>query len=198
MNINNQFSRRRISFVDKVISLDFTLIFLICLLGIISCFAMYSTDGGQFGYYATNHAYRFFIFFLLFIFFSFVNINFWHKYAYLIYVIFLILLLSVEFFGIEDIRANRWINLYFFNLQPSELIKIGLIIFLARYYNRLPSRHVSKIKYSLLPFLALFFPVSLVLSQPDLGTAILIATGGILVIWFVRNHVAKGFALGRV
>jgi rod shape determining protein RodA len=102
----------------------------------------------------------------------------------LIYVIFLILLLSVEFFGIENIRANRWINLYFFNLQPSELVKIGLIIFLARYYNRLPSRHVSKIKYSLLPFLALFFPVSLVLSQPDLGTAILIATGGILVIWF--------------
>tara|TARA_B100000686_G_C16680085_1_gene911416 strand:- start:404 stop:1414 length:1011 start_codon:yes stop_codon:yes gene_type:complete len=145
---------------------------------------MYSTDRGEFGYYATNHIYRFFVFFLIFIFFSFVNINFWHKSAYVIYAIFLILLLSVEFFGVENVRANRWIDLYFFNLQPSELIKIGLIIFLARYYNRLPARHVSKIKHSLLPFVAMFVPVSLVLAQPDLGTAILIAAGGLLVIWY--------------
>ena len=106
MNAQNQFSKRRISFIDRLMSLDFTLIFLILLLGIISCFAMYSTDGGKFGYYATNHIYRFFVFFLIFIFFSFVNINFWHKFAYLIYAIFLILLLSVEFFGIENVRAS--------------------------------------------------------------------------------------------
>ena len=90
---------------------------------------------------------------------------------------------AVDFFGVTASGSKRWINLFFINLQPSELMKIALIIFLARYYYKIPSEHVTSIKHILIPLFALAIPVFLVISQPDLGTAVLIALGGIAVIW---------------
>tara|TARA_Y100000590_G_scaffold320575_1_gene362937 strand:- start:761 stop:1627 length:867 start_codon:yes stop_codon:yes gene_type:complete len=95
----------------------------------------------------------------------------------------LILLFYVDFFGITASGSKRWINLFFFNLQPSELMKVSIIIFLARYYYKIPSENVSNFKYIIIPFFALFIPVGLVVTQPDLGTATLIALSGIVVIW---------------
>ena len=69
------------------------------------------------------------------------------------------------------------------NLQPSELMKIGLILFLAKYYHRISTNDVNKIKHLFLPIVALTAPVLLVVAQPDLGTAILIAIGGVAVAW---------------
>ena len=86
-------------------------------------------------------------------------------------------------FGITASGSTRWISLFFFNLQPSELMKIALIIFLAKYYNRIPSRDVNNLKFLIKPFFALFIPVALTVVQPDLGTAILIVAGGFVVIW---------------
>ena len=172
-------------FRDKIFALDFPLIFLILLLGVISLFAMYSTEQGKFGYYTQSHLYRFSIFFIVFIIVAFLRIQFWSKSAYLFYFIILILLFAVDFYGVTSQGSKRWINLFFINLQPSELMKIALIVFLARYYNNIPSEHVSNIKHIILPFFALVVPVFLVASQPDLGTAILIAVGGCAVIWLV-------------
>ena len=172
-------------FRDKIFALDFPLIFLILLLGVISLFAMYSTEQGKFGYYTQSHLYRFSIFFIVFIIVAFFRIQFWSKSAYLFYFIILILLFAVDFYGVTSQGSKRWINLFFINLQPSELMKIALIVFLARYYNNIPSEHVSNIKHIILPFFALVVPVFLVASQPDLGTAILIAVGGCAVIWLV-------------
>ena len=172
-------------FRDKIFALDFPLIFLILLLGVISLFAMYSTEQGKFGYYTQSHLYRFSIFFIVFIIVAFLRIQFWSKSAYLFYFIILILLFAVDFYGVTSQGSKRWINLFFINLQPSELMKIALIVFLARYYNNIPSEHVSNIKHIILPLFALVVPVFLVASQPDLGTAILIAVGGCAVIWLV-------------
>ena len=172
-------------FRDKIFALDFPLIFLILLLGVISLFAMYSTEQGKFGYYTQSHLYRFSIFFIVFIIVAFLRIQFWSKSAYLFYFIILILLFAVDFYGVASQGSKRWINLFFINLQPSELMKIALIVFLAKYYNNIPSEHVSNIKHIILPFFALVVPVFLVASQPDLGTAILIAVGGCAVIWLV-------------
>ena len=172
-------------FRDKIFALDFPLIFLILLLGAISLFAMYSTEQGKFGYYTQSHLYRFSIFFIVFIIVAFLRIQFWSKSAYLFYFIILILLFAVDFYGVTSQGSKRWINLFFINLQPSELMKVALIVFLARYYNNIPSEHVSNIKHIILPFFALVVPVFLVASQPDLGTAILIAVGGCAVIWLV-------------
>jgi len=180
---SNYFYQSNISFKDKILSLDFKLIFLVLLLGVISFFAMYSTERGNFDYYTKNHIYRFFIFFIIFIAISFINIQLWHKSAYLFYFIILMLLIGVGFIGVTASGSTRWINLFFINLQPSELMKVALIIFLARYYNRIPSRDVNRLKFLIQPFFALFVPFVLVIVQPDLGTAILILAGGVVVVW---------------
>ena len=181
--ITKNFSSGRIDFKDKILSLDYPLIFLTLLLGIISFFAMYSTEGGVFNYYTQNHIYRFCAFFLLFIVLSFLKIQFWYKTSYVFYIIILALLLTVDIYGVTASGSKRWINIFFFNLQPSELMKVGLIIFLARYYNKIPLEYVSSIRHMILPLVALIIPVFLVAMQPDLGTAILIAAGGFSVIW---------------
>jgi len=180
---SNYFQQRNLSIKDKILSLDFKLIFLVLLLGIISFFAMYSTERGNFDYYTKNHIYRFFTFFIIFIVISFINIRLWHKFAYLFYFIILMLLIGVWLFGITASGSTRWINLFFINLQPSELMKVALIIFLARYYNRIPSRDVNRLKFLIQPFFALLIPFALIIAQPDLGTAILILAGGLVVVW---------------
>jgi len=181
--IKQHFYKGNMNFRDKIIALDFVLILFILLLGVISFVAMYSTEQGKFGYYTQSHVYRFFIFFLVFLVISFFSIQFWLKSSYIFYLIILILLFSVDFFGIVASGSKRWVNLFFINLQPSELMKVALIIFLSRYYYRIPSEHVSDIKHIVVPLFAILIPVSLVLSQPDLGTSVLIAIGGLAVIW---------------
>ena len=171
------------SLKDKILAFDFTLCFLILLLGIISLFAMYSSERGNFSYHTQSHLYRFSIFFLLFIIISFFKIQFWYKSAYLFYFIVLILLFAVDSFGVTASGSKRWISLFFINLQPSELMKVSLIIFLARYYYKIPSQNVNNIKHIFVPFFSLMIPVFLVVSQPDLGTAILIAISGLIIIW---------------
>tara|TARA_B100000029_G_scaffold515077_1_gene620476 strand:+ start:4447 stop:5571 length:1125 start_codon:yes stop_codon:yes gene_type:complete len=168
---------------DKILSLDYVLFFSILAIGIISFFAMYSTDGGEFAYHTKSHIIRFFIFFSLFIFVSFLKINFWYNSSTLFYLAILILLVAVKYFGLSSSGSQRWLNLYFINLQPSELMKIGLILFLAKYYHRISASDVNRLKYLLSPLVALLFPITLVLTQPDLGTAFLIAAGGVVVIW---------------
>jgi len=181
--INNYFQKGNQNFKEKFFSLDFSLIFLILLLGIISIFAMYSTEQGKFDYYTKSHFYRFCTFFLLFIVVSFFKVRFWYKSAYFFYLLMLVLLIYVNFFGITASGSQRWINLIFINLQPSELMKISLIVFLARYYYKIPSVYVTSVKYIFAPVLAVFIPVLLVAKQPDLGTAVLILISGLSVIW---------------
>jgi len=181
--VKNYFQSKKNTSTEKIASLDFQLIFLILLLGIISFFMMYSTEQGKFGYYTKSHIYRFIFFFIMFIGFSFIRINIWVKLSYLFYVVILFLLIAVDFFGVTASGSKRWINLFAFNLQPSELMKVSLICFLARYYSKIPHHDINQLKHLVIPVFALFLPVLLVASQPDLGTALLIAIGGIGVIW---------------
>ena len=181
--IKQHFYRENLRLKDKISALDFQLFFLILLLGVISLFAMYSTEQGKFGYFTQSHLYRFIIFFSIFIMISFFRVEFWFKSTYLFYLIVLALLFGVELYGVTASGSKRWINLFFINLQPSELMKVALIIFLARYYSKIPSEYTSSIKYIFLPLFAIIVPVFLVASQPDLGTAILIMIGGFEVVW---------------
>jgi rod shape determining protein RodA len=181
MGLNN--FRGNLTLKDKIFSLDYKLIFLVLLLGSISVLAMYSNERGTFGYYTQSHLYRFCIFFFLFILLAFFKTNFWFKSSYIFYIAILTLLFFVDSFGVTSSGSKRWINLFFINLQPSELMKVALIIFLARYYSKIPSDSVSNLKHIILPGFALFIPVFLILMQPDLGTAILISLCGLAVIW---------------
>ena len=170
-------------FRDKFFDLDFTLLFSILLLGIISIFAQYSSSGGQFDYFSKSHAIRFVVFFLFFLTISFVNIRFWNDYSVLIFIFLVILLILVKFFGVQSQGSRRWINLFVFNLQPSELMKIGIILFLSNYYHKISSNDVNKMRFLLYPLIALMVPFMLVLTQPDLGTALLIVISGVVITW---------------
>ena len=174
---------------DKILSIDYILVISVLILGIISMFAMYSTDGGEFKYHTSSHILRFFIFFGLFFFISLVQVRFWHDQSYIIYILFFILLLGVKYFGLTSSGSKRWLDLYFMNLQPSELMKVGLILFLAKYYHRVSIENMNKIKYLFIPIVVLISPLLLVATQPDLGTSILIAAGGIVVAWLAGVRV---------
>jgi len=172
-----------LNFKDKLLSIDYVLVVSILILGIVSMFAMYSTDGGEFKYHTQSHILRFFVFFFMFLTLSFVSIRFWHSTSFLIYFIFFILLLGVKYFGLTSSGSQRWLNFYFMNLQPSELMKIGLILFLAKYYHRISIENINKLKFLFTPIVAIVAPVLLVITQPDLGTSLLIAAGGIVIAW---------------
>jgi len=181
--VKNYFQKRNLNFADKIIAFDFILVFLVFVLGVISLFAMYSSERGTFSYHTQSHLYRLAVFFLLFIIISFLKINYIFKSAYPFYLIVLVLLFAVDLYGVTASGSKRWISLFFINLQPSELMKISLIIFLARYYYKIPSQNVNSIKHIFIPFLSFLIPVFLVVKQPDLGTAVLIAISGLIVIW---------------
>ncbi len=191
------FYKQNTSFKDKLLSLDYVLILLILSLGIISIFAMYSTERGNFGYYTSSHIYRFSIFFIICISLSFLNIRFWFKSAYFFYLIILLLLFGVSLFGVTASGSKRWINIFVFNLQPSELMKIALIVFLARFYNKIPFKDVNRIKFMIVPVFALFIPFILVVGQPDLGTAVLILITGLSVVW-LSGFKIKFFAFSSI
>ena len=183
-----------LDFRDKILSIDYILVLSIFILGIVSMFAMYSTDGGEFKYHTNSHILRFFVFFIMFFIVSFVQIRFWHSQSYLIYIVFFILLLGVKYFGLTSSGSTRWLDLYFMNLQPSELMKIGLILFLAKYYHRISIENINSVRYLFLPVSALIAPLILVATQPDLGTSILIGAGGVVVAWLAGVRV-KFFAI---
>jgi len=171
------------SFFDKLLAIDYFLILIIILIGAISVFAIHSTEGGEFSYYTKNHLIRLIAFFVMFLFLSFVKITFWYRKAYLFYLICLFLLIIVFLFGITASGSKRWVNLYFLNLQPSELMKIAIIVCFARYYHRIQSVDIQSYRFLLIPVVLIIIPCYLVITQPDLGTSILIAGTGIFVIW---------------
>ncbi len=186
-----------LSLREKIYSIDYVLVFSILILGIISMFAMYSTDRGTYDYHTKSHILRFIVFFFFFIGISLFESKFWYRTSTVIYIIFFLLLLGVKYFGLTSSGSQRWINLYVINLQPSELMKIGLIMFLAKYYHRIPANDVNKVKFLFLPIIALIAPALLVISQPDLGTAVLIAAGGIVVAWLSGVRI-KFFAYASI
>jgi len=178
-----QIYSEQLTFFQKVRSFDVLLIISILALGIIGVISMYSSEGGQLLYHTKSHIIRFLVFFLLFVAVSFFQINFWYNSSNFIYLGILLLLILVKYFGLTSSGSQRWLHLYFLNLQPSELMKIGLILFLAKYYHRISVGDVNRIKFLLRPIVALVVPVILVVTQPDLGTAFLIGVGGLVVVW---------------
>ena len=172
-----------LSFFQKVKELDFILIFCIILLSAISLLVMYSTDGGEILYHTKSHFIKLLTFFSLMMVISFFNIKLWHITSYFIYFIIILLLIWVSIYGIKVSGSQRWINLYFIVLQPSELMKIGIILCLAKYYHRLKIENVNSFTTIITSLSIIIVPIILVLSQPDLGTSILIAFSGLIVLW---------------
>ena len=172
-----------LSFWQKVKALDYILLTSVFLLSTISLFVMYSTDGGEILYHTKSHFSKIIIFFPLMIFISFFNIKWWHNFSYVFYIVVILLLIYVSFFGIKSSGSRRWMDLYLFNLQPSELMKIAIILCLAKYYHRLKIENVNSLTSIITVLTIILIPIFMVLSQPDLGTSILIASSALIILW---------------
>ena len=178
-----------LSFFQKVKSFDYVLVICILLLGLISSLTMYSTDGGELLFHSKSHISKFLIFFFMMITLSFFNIRYWYYFSYIFYGVVLAFLIWASLYGIKASGSQRWINLYFINLQPSELMKIAIIACLAKYYHRLQIEKVNSFQSIMLSVVILILPIMLVVSQPDLGTSILIALSGLVVVWLAGLNI---------
>ena len=172
-----------LTFIQKVKKLDYILLISIILLSVISLFVMYSTDGGEILFHTKSHFIKLLIFFSLMIVISFFNIKFWHIISYFFYIAVILLLIWASIYGVKVSGSQRWINLYFIVLQPSELMKIAIILCLAKYYHRLKIHDVNSFTSIVFSISIILIPVFLVLSQPDLGTSVLIAFSGLIILW---------------
>ena len=173
----------------KFRSLDYTLLVCLLLLGFISLATMYSTDGGEILFHTRSHFIKFIFFFFMMLVISFINVKFWFSLGYLSYVVVLGMLIWTMNFGVTASGSKRWIDLYFINIQPSELMKILIILCLAKYFHRMKLQNVNSFYAVCISLIIIFVPMSLVIIQPDLGTSLLIAVSGIIVLWFAGlNH----------
>ncbi len=181
---HTRFTSNNFGLLQKFRNFDYILFICILLLGFISLTTMYSTDGGEVLFHTKSHFTKLLVFTLMMIIFSFINIKFWFSVGYLGYLAVVGLLFWTYFFGITSSGSQRWIDLYFINLQPSELMKIFIIVCLAKFFHRMRLENVNSIYAIFTSLIIIMLPMGLVIVQPDLGTALLIGVSGIAVLWF--------------
>ena len=186
---HTRFTNNSFSFFQKFKNFDYILLACILLLGFISLATMYSTDGGKVLFHTKSHFFKLVIFTMMMLVISFINIKFWFVTGYFFYIIVVALLVWTYLFVIKSSGSQRCIDLYFINLQPSELMKIFIILCLAKYFHRMKLENVNSIYTILTSLIIILLPMGLVIVQPDLGTSLLIAISGIAVLWFAGiNH----------
>ena len=172
----------------KVLHLHWPIILLLIAVASAGFLMLYSVAGGSMTPWVEPQMERFVLGLVLMIIVAMVPIWFWRNMAFLAYGGSLLLLLGVEFFGEVRMGAQRWIDIGFMRLQPSELTKITLVMFLAAYYDWLPNKKTSHPLWVVLPVLFILAPTMLVLNQPDLGTALLLLIGGATVMFLAGVH----------
>lgn len=172
----------------KILYLNWPLALLLGAVACVGFLMLYSVAGGSFSPWAEPQIKRFAMGMAAMIVLAMVPLWFWRNVSGVAYLGSLALLLAVEFFGHIGMGAQRWIDLGFFRLQPSELTKVTMVMLLAAYYDWLPVRKASHPLWVLVPVIMILLPTYLVLRQPDLGTAILLLVGGGGMMFFAGVH----------
>ncbi|MFO6464060.1 rod shape-determining protein RodA [Jannaschia sp. KMU-145] len=172
---------------QKVLALNWALVLLVTAVSALGFLVLYSVAGGSWRW-AEPQMQRFVFGLVVMFVVAMVPIWFWRNVSALAYAVTIALLLAVEFVGSTGGGAQRWIDLGFMRLQPSELMKVTLVMMLAAYYDWLPASKVSRPQWVLIPVVVILLPVFLVIQQPDLGTSILLLTGGGAVMFLAGVH----------
>ena len=163
------------NFSEKLSRFSLVLFVPMCIILFFSIVVLFSAGGGSWTPFAISQLFKIIFGMAIFFFVSFSNIKTWIKSAYFIYAIVLILIIMVTFFGDVGMGAQRWLSLGFINIQPSEFIKIALVLALARYFAWQNSVELSQFKNYLIPIFMMLVPFILICAQPDLGTGISLA-----------------------
>lgn len=167
----------------KLGQIDWRLAGLTAIIAGVGAMMLYSVAGGSWEPWAAKHLLRFGACFLLMLVLGLVDLRVWMSLAYPIYVLALFLLICVELFGYTAMGATRWLNLGFTRIQPSEIMKVAIVLALARYYHGASARDARFSFKLLIPLAMIGIPTLLVAHQPDLGTAMLIALTGLAVMF---------------
>lgn len=187
-----------LSLRDRFFRLSWGYILLICLVAVTGFVVLYSAANGHWKPWAAKQFWRFVLGFGVMISVSMVGLRTWLKYAYVFYALSLFLLILVSVFGHIGMGAQRWISLGFIRIQPSELMKIALILALSRYFHGGSLQDAQSISYLFVPLIMVAMPAVLVLRQPDLGTTILLTAGAGVLFFLVGVQIWKFAALGGV
>ena len=167
----------------KVLFVNWPLALLLAAVACLGFLMLYSVAGGRLEVWAEPQMKRFVLGMVAMFIVGFIPIWFWRNVSAVVYLGALLLLVAVELFGDVGKGAQRWLDLGPVRLQPSEMMKIALVMFLAAYYDWLDVKKVSRPLWVLVPLIVILVPTFLVLKQPDLGTAILLLAGGGIVMF---------------
>ncbi|MBL4750043.1 MAG: rod shape-determining protein RodA [Amylibacter sp.] len=187
---------------SKILAYHWALTLLIIAASSIGFLMLFSVSGGDINRWAQPQMIRFAMGMVVMTIMAFIPINIYRKLSFFVYLIALILLVVVDVSGEASKGSQRWVNLGFMRLQPSELMKLALVMVLALYYSWLDRDRVSKPQWLLPPLILTLIPMALVLRQPDLGTAILLFAGAAIVMfvagvswWYFATGAAAAGAL---
>jgi len=198
MNVSTRVSNANMmSFEEKLSRFSLMLFIPMCVVLLFSVVVLFSAGGGSWTPFALSQLFKILFGMAIFFIVSFSNIKTWIKSAYSIYAVVLILIILVTFIGDVGMGAQRWLSLGFVNIQPSEFIKIALVLALARYFAWENSVELSQFKNYLVPILMMFVPFILICAQPDLGTGISLALITLGMFYIVGAN-KKWFLIGGI
>jgi rod shape determining protein RodA len=189
--------RTELTVADKLRGIQWGLVLMIIAISAIGFAMLYSAGNGNVQPWAAKQMARFAIALVPMIGAALIDTRYWFRAAYWIYGGALLLVIAVDVRGTIGMGAQRWIDVGFMQLQPSELMKIALVLALARYFHAVSAEDIGKIRYLFAPALLIIFPTLLVLKQPDLGTAMVLLASG-MVLCFLGGMRIWVFAVGAV
>jgi rod shape determining protein RodA len=182
----------------KVFYLNWPLVVLVTAVSAVGFLILYSIAGGRMEIWAEPQMKRFAAGMVIMFTVAFVPIWFWRNMAGLAFGISLLLLLAVEFFGVVGMGAQRWLDIGPLRLQPSELMKVTMVMMLAAYYDWLDIKKVSRPLWVLIPVLMIVIPTFLVVIQPNLGTSLMLLMGGAAVMFAAGVSIWYFLAVGAL
>ena len=187
---------------QKLREVNWGLVALLTVVASVGFVMLYSAAGGNWEPWASRQIMRFAIGLGLLIVIAIIDLKFWYRIAYVIYGVGLVLLVAVEVMGTIGMGAKRWVDLGILQLQPSEIMKVGLTLVLARYFHGIAPEDIGRLRVVVVPILLAVPPVLLVLKQPDLGTAVMLLLSAAAVcflagvrIWKFVLAIAAGLAI---
>jgi rod shape determining protein RodA len=179
--LSPDFGHRELTLAEKLWGISWGLLLLLSLIACIGFAMLYSAANGDLQPWAAKQMVRFGIALVPMIAAALIDIRHWYRCAYWAYGLSLLLVVAVDMRGIVGMGAQRWIDLGVIQLQPSELMKIALIMALARYFHPLADENIGRIRFLIVPALFVLLPTALVLKQPDLGTAMMLLMAGAVI-----------------
>jgi len=177
------FRRAELTVSEKLRQITWSMLFFIVLIGCFGFAMLYSAAKGSVDPWAMRQGIRFLFGLGILVAVALVDIRVYLRYAYALYGVAFLLLIFVDVAGEIGMGAQRWIDLKFIQLQPSEVMKIALVLALARYFHRLSADSIGNPLTLIVPIAMVFLPVGLVLMQPDLGTAVMLVLVGAAMFW---------------